>query len=460
MAFKNYNPDKYDQTNDELGKRRQQRKKSAEEVRAEYEPETVSTMPKQPSAEQVRQYAVNAKKSGVDPTKPMSAGEYEEEPVLYTGTGKNRKINPDYDTSIGQDILGGAFSAMSQQNGNPFHDLGLAAGGAIGGAFSKNIRGKQKHAQDVIRVRDRNHQIDLRSQAQQRLDDFSLRQQREQRLNENAQNRQVYREKQAAAKDKKSQNDIDLKIMKEDPNEENRQMAAENFSKRNNTQVSPEMGRTWKQVQAGDYLTMQDNLGNIKVMTDSEGQPVTTLTTTSYLNILKSVEALSDYDDDAMKNALGEAGKLLKEGKVPVNPKQMGMAQINLAKTILKEQGKKTGRVTIGDETHEIEIPQLNHPETGKPLAPKQEESQFMPPLAQDVVPTYDATKPDEQAPTEKAYPLTFTHPETKKEFHGREVSPPSSVAGKKVPEGTTYPSKDGKKALLFKGGKWYEIIQ
>jgi hypothetical protein len=332
-------------------------------------------MPPRPSAQEVEEYA---KRTNVtrDPRKPIP---FIPEPELYRRGPGGREINPDYDTNIGQDILAGARIAVGQGGSNPFETLGLALGGLGGGALNKNLAGKLKHRRDVADVREQNKQIEIKSQAQLRLEAEERRRMQEERVAAKQLWDQGYKETQAKAKGLKEQNDLDLKLLKMEGDDENRAKIAENFSKRNNIQISPDAGKAMRQVQAGDYLTLMDQFGNVHQVSDPEtGQPITKLTTSGYLDVLKKVRELSDYDDNAMKSALQQAEILIKDEKLRFKTTtSQSIATINLAKTILKEQGKKTGRVTIGGEVIEIEIPAINNSD-GKPMAPQQSTSPFM----------------------------------------------------------------------------------
>lgn len=386
MAYKRRFGNNYDEQIQDENRQRSQ-KRPAEEV-DEYSGDEVvrGTLPNRPSAKQVKDYADNLPK--IDPTKPIP---FLQEPRLYSGSGKDRKINPTYDTSIGQDVLAGARTAMQGATGNPFHDLGLAIGGLGGGALNKNLKGKLNYQQDVKEVREQNRQIDLRTQAQIRLDAEQRRMEAEQRRQASEERRAQFQDHQIKTKDRTTRVKENLDILNKDSDPESRQMALEAL-KKDGMNVSDEYGKGWKPIKVGDYLMRQDRFGNVEDIQDPDtGEPISTLTTSGYLDILKKVRELSDYEDGAFASAVEEAKKIA-NGLSYQKPQQKSAAVVNIAKEIMKNQGKKTGKVTIGGEIHEIDIPSLKT-EEGKPMPPKQDGgSQFMPPLGNDENKVYDAT--------------------------------------------------------------------
>lgn len=101
--------------------------------------------------------------------------QFQPAPQLYV----NGKLNPRYKTSRGSDLLYGLTQGAKMGLGqDPFVQLGLVIGGAIGGLRNKNSAGIPKYQQDVALNQQYNEGVAFRTNARMRLQQMEIERQR------------------------------------------------------------------------------------------------------------------------------------------------------------------------------------------------------------------------------------------------------------------------------------------
>jgi hypothetical protein len=415
--------------------------------------------------------------SGAKKSSSVAGGGFKDEPVLYDSP---HKINKAYNTSIGSDALAGANIAMSEASGNPFHDIGLALGGLAGGAFNKNLAGKEKYKKDLKETGEYNRQVELRTESQIRLD--AENRLRQKQADEMALKNQVETRRQqiADSKDDK-QKETNLRGMIQTTDGQERKYYQQEHAKLmgypNPEDVGDDYGVEWKSQKIGDITYETTKGGEIKAARDESGKVITNMTLNQWVDTLGKASKLDPSTDaETIKGAYKEALDVLKDykgnfktSKGAFNPVQYNAQVMQVATKILQGQKNPQGKASIPSEiqvdgvTIPIDIPILNVNKAPAQGSETKSDSQFMPDISGDKAPeVLDATSGPNTTPTpsgNKDYPLSFTMPQSNKKYSGREVAPPAAASGRRVPEGTVIHSKDGKTALLFKGGAWYEIL-
>jgi hypothetical protein len=405
-------------------------------------------------------------------------------PKLYEGDGKDRKINPQYDTSIWQDMA--AQAGMQRPTGDNYYDIGAKLGGLVGGIFNKNIAGKQQYQQDVQRIQQENKdtivktEAYLRAEAQKRLQDGETR--RQQALDARLLRQQeVDAERDTEKKIKLVQGMIPI-TSGEDRESFQRQLAE--LTGRDPDAIKDDFGLQMSQKKFGEIVMNVTKGGEARYMTDPNGQVITDLSPQDWVNLLQDVEKGSDMSEESINAARQQATKILSANKDLFKTNKGGFdaqrfnAQVfTLSRDILK--GQKNGKLPQEISINGVLIP-LDGESAPRPAPPLQKQndspegnSQFMPPIDGKAPEVVDATQTmGGDAPANGQPPANIprtgeteiTKPD--KDYPDRIVANDGkSYASKRVNQDTkhldvkrSYLSADKKTRLVYMDGAWIQI--
>lgn len=410
---------------------------------------------------------------------PYNNGGLKDIPILYEGEGKNRKINPNYDTSIGRDMLAGA--GMAKPTGNPFYDLGAALGGLVGGAFNKNLAGKQQHQEDVERIQAENKDKILKTEAYQRAEAQKLAQQREARLAQANEFKQQMETEKQKVKGLGDTSRFLTQAAQAAPTPEARMELSQQFNDLWNIDDQPNanFGQKYKVEKIGDYAMLFDEqTGELINAKGEDGKPISDLDTSKQLDILKKWTGLSEKETPDLESAMKQADKYLNENFKGIKATQIPSIKMQLTREILKMKKEGgSGRVIVNGQL--VPLPELGILEQKPPLA-KEDASPFMTDQKEGQTDIVDATngQPPNNIPRTTEGDSTKTLGGTEQTKEPQQITesdaeyPLSIVSGdgksyatRQVQSGTenldkkkSYMSKDKKTRLVWMDGAWYQV--
>lgn len=284
-------------------------------------------------------------------------------------------INPRYKSSRLESAATGARYGISIRTGNPLFDAGAILGGLLGGATHKDLRGKEKYAQDIQEA----SRLNETTQAHQRLlaqqQQIQLQFDREQRLASQQEFQQKMKEDMEKRKGltDSTKSLIDFaKVATPDQKYEINQKINKLWDI--DADPSDDFGTTYDIKKLGDYAFLFDkNTGELKSTRGDDGQPVSALSTPQQIRALAAWMKLSeDKDAPTMEEALGKADKYITENfKGGLKPNQYNSLKLQLAKQIIsnKETNTNSGKVIVNGQV----IPTPNLPILGFQTETKQE---------------------------------------------------------------------------------------
>lgn len=425
------------------------------------------------------------KKSSPKIQNPFNSGLVRQEPPLREVPqlrDENGNLNQRYNTNKGEDMLAGM--AMGSQLGrDPFQQLGGAVGGLLGGLVGKNIAGRQRYNQDVEDTNQYNNSVLIKTQASMRAEQMAIQAQKA------ALDAQVKIAREERLGDVANQKDTtgQLKRMGDyiqttsgDERKFYQQQHAKMMGIPDWEAVDDDYLVNWKEQKYGDVVYQTTKGGEIKAAV-VDGQVINDIGLKEWVDILAKANKMNpEVDAETIKSARDEAIKALepyrkdfKTAKGQFNPVQYNAQIMSLSSKILEtKKSQPDGQLNIPTEINingapvKISLGVAQTPPTNntQPI----EQSQFMPKDVPPAPPVYDAvaeTNAASQKNPDSGFPLsmraTETDPTTKKpvtkDYPAREVEAPN-LGGRKVPNGTKIPSKDGSKMLFLMDDKWYEI--
>lgn len=425
--------------------------------------------PLDPNTSAVTKTAQSAPQSGGSGTNPLL--QLKDLPKLYEGEGKDRKINPTYDTSIGQDMVAGAALASQNRTGNPFYDLGAGIGGLLGGAFSKNLAGKMKHRSDVAAVQAENKDAILKTEAYQRAEAQKIAVQREARLQQGQEFRQQLQLEKQKVKGQGDTSRFLISAAQAAPTPEARMELSQQFNELWGIDDTPNanFGQKYKVEKVGDYAMLFDEQsGELVNAKGEDGKNISALDTARQLDILKKWTGLSEKETPDLVSAMNTADEYIaKNFKGGLKAQQYNSLKMQLTREILKmNKDGGTGKVIVNGQV--IPLPDLSILNQKPPLANDSPDgnSQFMPPLSNEPQQVYDATngqppsniprtdkQPVEVTKSDNEYPLSIVSNDGKS-YATRQVFQGTEGLDKKK----SYLSKDKKTRLIFQDGAWYQV--
>lgn len=325
-----------------------------------------------------------------DEQQQIKQQEFLKEPNLYETVDGKQVISPQYDTSIGRDMLAGGAIGARMSNGDPYNTLGSALGGVIGGAFNKNLAGKIQYQQDVKDIREKNVQINLQTQAQIRLE--AEKRQREALAQRQLTEEQKINFNQAQAQEKNRNLRIrNLQSMINSTNGEDRKYYQDLLAKEFDTTVDDygSYGIGWTQKEYGGIIYNTAKNGSIVEATDQEGNPISDMDFNQQVDTLLKLKKLNPTNDRmTVEEAFNKADEVIKQQGFNTKfsqktyAKEYNSLRIKLADMILDASkdgnGNVSTEVNVNGVPFKINLPMLGQP-TQTPVTETQTQTETSP---------------------------------------------------------------------------------